>query len=229
MFVECNNPSVLAGPALTFSVAFTDEAFSETTAADLGIRVPDSMHRAASKRKAEYVAGRFCARQAMRGVIADYDADLATRPDRGPAWPVGVVGSITHTAGFASAAICPAHLARGLGIDSERIMSDAAMHRVRDSVLSAHDSLPAGIELDAAVWTTLVFSAKESVFKCLYPLVNKMFWFDAVRIEIIDAERRAFRATLLVDLSPDLRAGTTLEGNYQIDLSHVHTGVFLAA
>ena len=108
-------------------------------------------------------------------------------------------------------------------------MSDSVARSVRDSVLSTCDSLPDGMGLDDAVWTTLVFSAKESVFKCLYPLVKKMFWFDAVGIEIVDADRGVFRATLLSDLSPDLRAGMRLEGRYQIDSSYVHTGVLLAA
>lgn len=229
MLVAHNHANLLGGHASTFSVTFAAETFSDATAAGLGIRVPDSMQRAVAKRKAEYVAGRFCARQSMRGMIADYDQDLATLPDRGPAWPVGIVGSITHTVGFASAVTCSAQFARGIGIDSERIMSDSAARSVRDSVLSTHDARPDGMVLDDAVWTTLVFSAKESVFKCLYPLVKKMFWFDAVGIEIVDADRGMFRATLLCDLSPDLHAGMRLEGSYQIDSSYVHTGILLAA
>jgi enterobactin synthetase component D len=228
MLVARTNPGVVGVPASTFSVTFAVEDFSEAAAADLGIAVPDSLHRAVLKRKAEYVAGRFCARQAMRAVRPDGDSDLGTLPDRRPAWPAGIVGSLTHTAGFASAAICGAQFARGIGIDSERIMSDDAMRCIRDVVISAHDSLPHGTA-DDAIWATLAFSAKESVFKCFYPLVRKMFWFETVRMEILDIHRQTFRATLLVDLGRELRSGTTVEGRYQIEPPFVHTGVLLAA
>jgi enterobactin synthetase component D len=229
MFVARNTPNIFGDPVSTVSVAFAASDFSEAMAAGLGIPVPASLHRAVRKRKAEYVAGRFCARQAMRSVSANCNAPLASLPGRGPAWPAGIVGSITHTAGFASASVCLAQLARGVGIDSERIMSDPAMQTVRDSILSTRDSFPAGMALEDTVWTTLVFSAKESVFKCLYPLVNKMFWFDTVRIDIPDTDPSAFRATLLVDLNPELRTGMTVEGHYQIEPPYVHTGVLLAA
>lgn len=226
MLVARDNPALLGAPTATFSVTFAVEDFSEATAAALGIRVPEAMHRSVPRRKAEYVAGRFCARQAMRAVHARCDDDLAMLPDRRPAWPPGIVGSITHTAGFASASICPTQHARGIGIDAERIMTDAAMRCVRDAILSRHDTCPDGMALDA-VWATLMFSAKESVFKCLYPLVNRIFWFETVGMEIVDTQRQTFRATLLADLGGDLRTGTTVNGRYQIDPPYVHTAVLL--
>lgn len=228
MFVARNNPSLLEVPTSTFSVTFAVNDFSEAAAADLGIRLPGTMHRAVTKRKAEYVAGRFCARQAMRAARADCDEDLTALPDRRPAWPPSIVGSITHTDGFASASVCRTQYARGIGIDAERIMSDATARCVRDAVVSQHDVCPSG-RVDGAVWTTLVFSAKESVFKCLYPLVNKIFWFETVGIEIVNPQRREFRATLLSDLSRELRTGMTVDGYYQIDAPYIHTGVLLPA
>ena len=78
---------------------------------------------------------------------------------------------------------------------------------------------------------TLVFSAKESVFKCLHPLVGRMFEFDDVRIVGIsadaDAAVRTFRAEIVKALSTDFPAGTRLEGRFTIEDNRIHTGVSL--
>jgi enterobactin synthetase component D len=108
-------------------------------------------------------------------------------------------------------------------------MTDAAMRCIRDSLLSTHDAFPDRMMLSDAVWSTLVFSAKESIFKCFYPLVRKMFWFDNVRIDIPDPDDNTFRATLLSDLSPEFRTDMIVEGRYHIEPPYVHTGVLLAA
>ncbi len=228
MLVTRPSPSLLGAPTSTFSVSFNVDDFSEALAAGLGINLPDAMQRAVRKRKAEYVAGRFCARQAMAAVAANSNVEVVTLPDRRPSWPPGVVGSITHTSGFASASICRTEHARGVGIDAEQIMSEATVRSVRDAVITRHDTCPEDL-VDEAVWATLVFSAKESVFKCIYPLVKKFFRFEAVGMQILDTASQSFRATFLTDLSDEWCRGATIDGRYQVDPPYVHTGVILPA
>ncbi|WP_369826497.1 4'-phosphopantetheinyl transferase superfamily protein [Chromobacterium sp. ATCC 53434] len=62
----------------------------------------------------------------------------------------------------------------------------------------------------------MVFSAKESVFKCLYPQVGKYFDFLDVEIVALDARNRAFRFRVLADLSDRVAAGFEADGCYSI-------------
>jgi enterobactin synthetase component D len=81
--------------------------------------------------------------------------------------------------------------------------------------------------LSDAVYATLLFSAKESFFKCLYPLVQRMFYFEHARIVGVDPSQRTFRIELLIDLSREFCARFGLEGAYDIDRAYVHTGLLI--
>src|SRR3990167_7305399 len=55
-----------------------------------------------AKRQPEYLAGRRCAREALRRVTGTA-AVPAVGADRAPQWPAEVSGSITHRSGWAAA------------------------------------------------------------------------------------------------------------------------------
>lgn len=226
---EC--PVLFDAPVAGCSAEFAHQDFTPDAAARWGVELPDGLREAVSKRKAEYVAGRVCATRAIRSLLQDFDGRLErSSRHRMPEWPRGLVGSITHTGGFASAAIARSDVARGIGIDTEHVMTEEVMREVRDAVRSRLETpCRVGGQVPEAVYTTLVFSAKESVFKCIYPLVQKMFWFHHARVDIVDLPGGAFRATLLVDLSDEFRTGTVLQGRFRVRPPYVHTGVLLAA
>ena len=123
--------------------------------------------KAVPARRAEFLAGRACARTALRALGAP-DAPLLSAPNRAPLWPDGVIGSITHCDGFTGAAVALLRDYRGLGFDAEvnEVVTDELLPRVctqREAQASRH--LAGG-----AHWPTLVFSIKESVYKCLNPI-----------------------------------------------------------
>ena len=74
---------------------------------------------------------------------------------------------------------------------------------------------------------TLVFSAKESVFKCLHPFVRRYFGFHAARV--VEAREGRFTALLTETLTTELPEGLVLEGRYAVSETHVHTGLALVA
>jgi len=76
--------------------------------------------RGVAKRQAEYLAGRLCAREALRCVTGQASVP-AVGEDRAPQWPRGVVGSITHGDNWAAALVAPNHQWRALGLDVERL------------------------------------------------------------------------------------------------------------
>src|ERR1043166_9477590 len=74
----------------------------------------------ADKRIQDFAAGRSCAHRALREFgIVDYS--LLSGTQREPLWPPSVVGSITHTTGYAAAVVARQGDLRSLGIDCEII------------------------------------------------------------------------------------------------------------
>ena len=116
--------------------------------------------------------------------------------DRAPIWPDDVVGSITHTGGFAAAAVAWAADIAALGIDSEQIIDPAMTADIADICMVDEATLfKAAHGRSFCEFCTLVFSAKESVFKCLFPLTRKFLEFSDVRITSIDWHRKYFTWT----------------------------------
>src|SRR5947207_7559339 len=73
---------------------------------------------AGDKRRREFAAGRACARLALER-LGRSNGPVLRGSNREPVWPDGVVGSITHTAGYCAAAVTEASCVLGLGIDAE--------------------------------------------------------------------------------------------------------------
>ena len=204
---------------------FRHAAIDGAVAADA---LPAELKGAAPIRRAHFLAGRHCAAEALRQLTPE-GPTVVGRSQRGvPVWPAGIVGSITHTEGYAAAAVARSSAVRGLGIDSEGIIS-AEQARSVSTYVSWPSELAQAREagLDRLQSLTLVFSAKESVFKCLYPLVGAMFYYHDVRIVGVDPSSRTFRARLVKTLSSEFCADAVLEGTFALSDLRLHTGMVL--
>jgi enterobactin synthetase component D len=225
------SPAVLPTGAEQFSLAIDFQHAAVEGVPFDGIPLPVELNDATPLRRMQFRAGRFCAMEAVRRLDPRRPPMTIGRAERGaPVWPSGVVGSITHTEGFVSAAAARADEVRGLGIDSERIVSAEQAQRVSTLVswpCELADARQAGLDRLQAM--TLVFSVKETIFKCLYPLIGAMFYYHDVRIIGIDGATRTFRARLVKTLSPEFQADTLVEGRFDLSGSRVHTGMWLAS
>lgn len=182
--------------------AYAGDAVSEGAEAALFPEEEALVARAVAKRRREFAGVRSCARRAMEKLGVPPQPVLPG--ERGaPTWPDGVVGSMTHCAGFCGAALARAGELASLGIDAE------PAGPLPDGVLSAV-ALPAeaqrlgrlAAERPDVHWDRLLFSAKESVYKAWFPLTRKWLDFSEADIEIaVDpggTSGGTFRATLLV-------------------------------
>jgi enterobactin synthetase component D len=193
------------------------------------IPVPSTLEAAIPKRRTQFRGGRYCAIKAMEALHGSCEARQVGRSATGlPLWPTGVVGSITHTDDFASAAVARTADAIAIGIDTERIMSESQARSAGGIIAPpaevAHVRTAGFSRLEAL---TLVFSAKESIFKCLYPIVSCYFDFHDVRIMAVDGQHRTFAARLGRTLSERFAAGTILEGRFDVEVPWIHTGLAL--
>lgn len=149
--------------------------------------LPGPLLQAALRRQTQFRAGRYCARLALAraGAGADTSADAPAMGNDGlPVWPDGWVGSISHTMGKAVALVAPASEVASVGVDVELWLSADRAAEIADSVALPADiaALAAGTGRSGADAVTLLFSAKEALYKTLYPTVRRFHDFDAARL-----------------------------------------------
>ena len=137
--------------------------------------------KAVDKRKREFALGRACARAALAHLDIEATAILRAA-DGAPLWPAGVVGSITHTNGYACAVVGPSSRFAAMGVDAERIggVGDDLLPRLFDDEEQAR--LMAMDADERRVAATLGFSAKEACFKAFGARFrdNHIKWGDGV-------------------------------------------------
>lgn len=133
------------------------------------------------KRNREFAVGRYCAYQSLQRLKVTGDVPVDT--DRKPVWPPGIVGSISHSHHYAWAATAKQDTIKGIGVDTEIIIDDTTLRQiVKEITTDVEWKLLSLIDADIKTAFTVVFSAKESIFKCLYPLNEKFFGFHDVQL-----------------------------------------------
>jgi 4'-phosphopantetheinyl transferase EntD len=180
-----------------------------------------TLTRAVPRRRAEFARGRACARAAL-GALGHGSKPIPVGPDRAPVWPEGVVGSITHCRGLVAAAVGPTAALRGLGLDAEpRAPIGAELAR---RIATDEERSTAGLsEADASLLPRLLFSAKEVVHKCIYPLVGVTLDFLDVAVTF-DHARRRFSVSARSDRARAVSEIATIDGRYHIAAQHIVTG-----
>ena len=195
----------------------------------VGVALPSSLGRAAPKRQNDFLAGRYCAYQALQRAGLELPGEIPIASDRAPRWPEGWVGSITHTEGFAAAAVARAENTLALGIDTERMMPPASFSALGSQILTPNELVwaehPASRypDWEAHVVLSLIFSAKESIYKALRPLAGKFFGFQAAEIVRIDLAESQFEFRLTQEIGETEVIGGT--GFFTMDVERVHTAV----
>ena len=174
------------------------EAFDDPPGVPLFPEEAAVIARAVGKRRQEFTTARFCARAALARLGVP---PVAIVPGlRGaPRWPPGVVGSITHCAGYRACAVARDRDVITIGLDAEP--HDPLPGGVREHITTpgerSHLTALAAAEPGVA-WDRLLFSAKESVYKAWFPLAQRWLGFDQASIGI-DPAGGTFTARLAVD------------------------------
>ncbi|MFW7380899.1 MAG: 4'-phosphopantetheinyl transferase family protein [Oligoflexus sp.] len=181
-----------------------------------GITLPPHLKQAIAKRRLDYLAGRYCARLALKNLgFSTTEYMITTGPSRAPQWPTGYLGAITHTKSYAAAIVGKKSDWLGLGLDAEVIVDESKPSLVRHVCRPEEFEKLQGLDLFSdQVLFTLIFSAKESLFKALYPTVQNYFGFQAAHIIKIDQESGHFIIELAEKIHPDITAPTSFNGRF---------------
>ena len=176
---------------------------------------------AIEKRQREFRAGRHAAHAALARLQAP-DQPLLRGERREPRWPSGFRGSITHCDDLCLAACARSGDLIGLGIDVEPLKPlpagvEGYIHTPQEAAYMAGK----GGELPQR----LIFSAKESLYKCYYPLLGQFFGFHSVSLTI---DRQAGRFSFSPsEACPVAFPPGRFEGRYLIGERHLVTACCL--
>jgi 4'-phosphopantetheinyl transferase EntD len=154
--------------------------------------------RAVPKRRREFATVRACARTAL-GRLGVEPVAILPGESGAPAWPSGIVGSMTHCDGYRAAAAARRADVASIGIDAE------PDEPLPDGVLALVSLEPERAQLawlarerPGVCWDRLLFSAKESVYKAWFPLAGCWLGFEQA-VVTIDPDAGSFRARLRAD------------------------------
>lgn len=156
---------------------------------------------ATEQRRREFATTRWCARRALVRLGLP-EAAIPQGPAREPRWPAGVVGSLTHCAGYRAAALARAADFATVGIDAEPhrpcppgVLRRVALERERHMLQRLAATGP------HVCWDRLLFCAKEAVYKAWFPLTGRWLGFADAEVELLPGG--TFVARLLVE-PPDV-------------------------
>ncbi|MES2114988.1 MAG: 4'-phosphopantetheinyl transferase superfamily protein [Pseudomonadota bacterium] len=184
--------------------------------------------RGAQRRQAEHHLGRRCAAQLLAQLGAA-DTTVGINADRSPRWPRHVVGSITHSRTLVAVALARQSQVRAIGIDAEPVVAAADLEAIEHLCLTPQErqALDQQGQLPRHVAVTAIFSAKEALYKCLFPLVQRYFDFQCALIDLTGMTDGVIHGRLLHTLSPEFYAGYTITGSYHGQLDHAFTAFCL--
>ncbi|MFE7119072.1 4'-phosphopantetheinyl transferase [Streptomyces sp. NPDC057654] len=209
---------MLAG--LLPAAAESAESFEDPADAVLFPEEEALITRAVDKRRREFTTARHCARQALAR-LGRTPAPLVHGERGAPAWPDGIVGSMTHCDGYRAAAVARRTDIASLGIDAEPHgpLPEGVYESIALPAEQSHLDGLAGLRPDVH-WDRLLFSAKESVYKTWFPLTGAWLDFHEAHLEFDPsggAAEGTFAARLLVSREdPEGRALTGFQGRWLV-------------
>jgi 4'-phosphopantetheinyl transferase EntD len=211
------------------SVVAVEEAFGDVPDVALFPDEEAVIACAVDKRRREFTTARACVRAAL-AKLGLPPVPIVPGLRGAPQWPPGVVGSITHCAGYRASAVARDRDVITIGMDAE-----------------PHEPLPSGV-LEAIAyggeqarlaalravrpevcWDRMLFSAKESVYKAWFPLTRRWLGFEEASVTIHPVNR-TFTAQLLVD-GPVVNgvALTGFEGRWLVSDGLIATAIVITA
>jgi 4'-phosphopantetheinyl transferase EntD len=134
---------------------------------------------AGAKKKLEMAVGRAAVRRAFRH-LGEVPFPVLRGKQGEPIWPAGFTGSITHCRSWAAALLIRAGKRFAIGIDLESV-EQAAMVDISGVVCTAEelDWVRDGASHERLA---MIFSAKEAVYKALYPFCRRYIDFKEVEL-----------------------------------------------
>jgi len=179
-------------PPIVFSVTSTQEETYPLHPEEEKLVSP----KAIEKRRRQFMLGRAAAHKALAQILGP-DRIPILKTERGePLWPQGIVGAITHSGDTAIAAVARSGEVSGIGIDLEQADRNVSFGISRHICTSSEMEWVKQDEASTDRRLKMIFSAKESIYKALYPIEKVELGFMDADL-IWDPLLKVFRGKLL--------------------------------
>lgn len=205
-------------------ILFCAENYQHDDYSRLRILFPERLAVAGDRRRAEYLAGRYAADFLLRK-LGYYDFVLHSGYDRAPCWPAGICGALAHSGNTALCAIHTCDIVSGIGIDVEYLISVERSALIQHAICHTGELNVLSI-LQPEQRATLIFSAKESLFKAIYPQLGIYFGFHDAEMVSLERSSSRFVLRLRRQLSTKFWEGKLFEGHYRFESEKVITIIF---
>jgi enterobactin synthetase component D len=169
------------------------KAVQELTSSDFNLS-----SAARTKRKNEFYSGRWCAIQCL---IQKNETNLVILigEDRAPIWPMGIIGSISHSDRLAAALLDKNTDCLAVGLDIQPVSSLTLAQDLKNIILHPLEIKRFAHQFNAIIFD-LIFSAKETLFKALYPSCSVFFDHQDAEVFKIDSTQNILQIRLLRSL-----------------------------
>ncbi|MCM0148985.1 4'-phosphopantetheinyl transferase superfamily protein [Photobacterium galatheae] len=185
------------GPEQVIMREYNSKYFLEAEFAAQNINMPDTIKRSVVKRQAEFLAGRIVARDALHAIHHD-DCQIPIGEHRAPVWPEGIIGAISHTGSAAIAIVKKQQENAQVGLDMEVIIPEEQCDQLQAMLINEEErQLLKQQDLPWSTLVTLVFSAKESLFKAIYPEVRQYLEFLDSKVISFDSEAQTLSLQMI--------------------------------
>ncbi len=124
-----------------------------------------------------FILGRMAAKQALREL--GVEPEILRAEDGSPVWPKGAKGSLSNKTDIGVAIASTAPGIQSMGIDLERNLPNLNILK-KITVPSEQMWVE---ESDSANRLTAIFTAKEAIFKTIYPLKKQFFGFKDAELQ----------------------------------------------
>lgn len=158
------------------------------------------------KRRSEFAAGRSSARDAISDLGYLPKAVLRGK-GKEPLWPAPLIGSITHSGDFAISVVTEKNKCFALGIDLESLSSKFSNNAIRMICTKEEENWVFLEPTQVNNRLIRLFSAKEAVYKALYPLEDIKLEFKDVCLHMSDYHENIFHAELISYYGVQLKSG----------------------
>lgn len=171
----------------------------------------------------EFTAGRHAAHLAQ-SMLGFSPRAVAVGPQREPIWPAGLWGSISHSGGYAAAAVTAQSRFRSLGLDLEQ--NHPLPTETLETILTVAEREWLQRQPRTDNLETVIFSAKECAYKAQYALSERMFGFEMLDC-VLDLAARSFVVTFTDSCNP-FKAGDKLQGRFALSEGMIATGLTIS-
>lgn len=180
----------------------------------LDVDIPNRFDKVVRKRKTEFAVGRFLSMLLLEGYgVKTRAIDVGAGGE--PIWPDNFIGSISHSEGVTICSVLRLSRFQYIGIDVELALNRKEYLVIANEVLRVEEfKIYEQCSKPNEIITTIIFSAKEALFKAIYRDINQNLTFSMFEVIAWNEINQTLVLKLTCHLATSFPKGRRFECKY---------------